>query len=117
MSAAVTTPGEARPGWRVLAELLAAPGRERPYASAEAIFADLAKASEPFRGLDYERLGGQGVSATRAPVDQRRLLGRARPLPPGGESAVGSGAWHPIPSLAPTDLLDARGQFDHVAVI
>jgi predicted molibdopterin-dependent oxidoreductase YjgC len=68
--AAVTTPGDARPGWRVLAELLAAPGQERPYASAEAVFADLAKASEPFRGLDYERLGRQGAPATVAQADQ-----------------------------------------------
>jgi NADH-quinone oxidoreductase subunit G len=64
--AAVPTPEEARPGWRVLAELLAAPAGERPYASAEAVFADLARSSAAFRGLDYGTLGCQGAPATAA---------------------------------------------------
>jgi NADH-quinone oxidoreductase subunit G len=69
-AAAVTTPGDTRPGWRVLAELLAALARERPYSSAAAVFADLAKASEPFRGLDYALLGRQGAPAPVARADQ-----------------------------------------------
>jgi NADH-quinone oxidoreductase subunit G len=62
--AAVPTPGEARPGWRVLAELLAAPAGEKPYASAEAVFGDLVRSSEAFGGLGYQALGRQGAPAT-----------------------------------------------------
>ena len=64
-SAAVAPPGEARPGWRVLAELLGLLTGEAPLPSAEAAFAALAAAAEPFRGLGYATLGAEGAPAAR----------------------------------------------------
>jgi NADH-quinone oxidoreductase subunit G len=58
--AAVEPPGEARPGWRVLGDLLAAITGEAVPASAEAVFASLAGKAGPFAGLDYTALGGAG---------------------------------------------------------
>jgi NADH-quinone oxidoreductase subunit G len=61
-SAAVPPPGEARPGWQVLAELLAALSGAAPL-SAEAAFAALAAECAPFRGMTYETLGAEGQIA------------------------------------------------------
>jgi NADH dehydrogenase/NADH:ubiquinone oxidoreductase subunit G len=63
---AVTPPGEARPGWRVLGELVAsATGAAEP-ASEASVFAGLAATCSAFAGLDYDVVGGQGASATNA---------------------------------------------------
>jgi NADH-quinone oxidoreductase subunit G len=58
---AVAPPGEARPGWRVLGDLLAVLGGDAP-ASAGAAFAALAARDGPFRGLAYEVLGTHGAA-------------------------------------------------------
>jgi predicted molibdopterin-dependent oxidoreductase YjgC len=60
--AAVTPPGEARPGWQALAELLARLGGPT-HASAAAVFDALAAEGSAFRGLAYEQLGDQGLPA------------------------------------------------------
>jgi NADH-quinone oxidoreductase subunit G len=65
-SAAVRPPGEARPGWLGLAELLAALTGERPFASAAAVFEALAGECPSFAGLSYEALGEQGRPAAGA---------------------------------------------------
>jgi len=64
--AAVQPPGEARPGWFVLGELVSRLTGGRPYESAEATFAALAEECAPFRGLGYGPLGSEGQSAARA---------------------------------------------------
>ena len=58
--AAVAPPGDARPGWRVLGELLGLLSSTPVAASAEAAFAALAAESPAFAGLDYAALGAQG---------------------------------------------------------
>jgi NADH-quinone oxidoreductase subunit G len=60
LRAAVAPPGDARPGWLVLGELLALLGGEAAPASAEAAFAALARAERAFDGLDYAALGDEG---------------------------------------------------------
>jgi NADH-quinone oxidoreductase subunit G len=63
---AVAPPGQARPGWQVLGDLVAAStGRDAP-TSAAAVFQALAAENGAFAGLDYERVGGQGAMAANA---------------------------------------------------
>jgi NADH-quinone oxidoreductase subunit G len=64
--AALSPPGEARPGWRVLGDLLADVTGEPAPASAESVFAALAAECVPFRGLDYAGLGPEGKPASIA---------------------------------------------------
>jgi NADH-quinone oxidoreductase subunit G len=66
--AAVIPPGDARPGWRVLADLLVALGEPAPD-SAEAAFAALAAESAPFHGFSYAALGGEGLPMDPGRVD------------------------------------------------
>ena len=56
-------PGDARPGWQVLTDLLRALGERDVPAGAEATFAALAQSCPAFAGLDYEVVGAQGASA------------------------------------------------------
>jgi NADH-quinone oxidoreductase subunit G len=65
--AAVPAPGEARPGWQVLAELLAHIGGEGAAAHAEDVFASLAAEFAAFGGMTYASLGEAGASAAAAP--------------------------------------------------
>jgi NADH-quinone oxidoreductase subunit G len=58
--AAVAPPGEARPGWMVVSELLSLVGGPQAIASAEAAFSALAAECPAFTGLDYASLGGEG---------------------------------------------------------
>jgi NADH-quinone oxidoreductase subunit G len=53
--------GEARPGWRVLADLLADLGRPVPWTSPAEIFSEVARRVPAFAGLDYDRLGSRGA--------------------------------------------------------
>jgi len=61
--AAVAPPGEARPGWTALAQLLAAVTGEAAFETADAVFAALAAECLPFRGLSYDALGEEGRPA------------------------------------------------------
>jgi predicted molibdopterin-dependent oxidoreductase YjgC len=59
--ASVAPPGEARPGWQALAELVSLVTGEPRAENAEAVFGALATASAPFRALSWAALGGEGV--------------------------------------------------------
>jgi NADH-quinone oxidoreductase subunit G len=63
---AIAEPGQSRPGWRVLADLVAATAGTSAPADAAATFAALAAEGGAFAGLDYERVGEQGVTAANA---------------------------------------------------
>ncbi|HZP42257.1 MAG TPA: molybdopterin-dependent oxidoreductase [Candidatus Binatia bacterium] len=63
---AVVPPGEARPAWRALAELLAALGGPAAAGDAAAVFAALAAESAPFHGLHWAAVGDQGRPAASA---------------------------------------------------
>ena len=67
--AAVAPPGEVRPGWQVLADLLSLVAPDLPEArpeSAAEVFAALAAASPAFAGLTHAALGEQGRPAATA---------------------------------------------------
>ena len=64
--AAVAAPGQARQGWRVLGDLLAAATDGVDPTTAAGVFDALAAEGGAFAGLDYERLGSQGASAANA---------------------------------------------------
>jgi len=63
---AVASPGEARPGWHALGDLVTSLGGDAAPASADAAFAALAAEGGAFAGLDYDLLAGHGVTATKA---------------------------------------------------
>jgi NADH-quinone oxidoreductase subunit G len=66
---AVTPPGEARPGWQVLADLLGLVAPDAPEGRAKSaadVFAALAATSAPFRGMTYAALGTLGLPAANA---------------------------------------------------
>lgn len=60
---AVTPPGEARAGWRVLGALARRAGTDAPDASAESVFAAAAGAVAGLGGLSYETIGSHGALA------------------------------------------------------
>jgi predicted molibdopterin-dependent oxidoreductase YjgC len=60
---AIVPPGEARPGWQVLADLVGRLGEEDVPSSAAATFAALAGSCAAFEGLDYDAVGAQGAPA------------------------------------------------------
>ena len=61
--------GEARPGWRVAADLAAAAGLPSPgWTDTEAVLADLARSVKAFDGISFETMGLLGV-APASPVE------------------------------------------------
>jgi hypothetical protein len=60
---AVAPPGDARPGWQLLALLLGALTAEPVPANAADVFAALARECAPFGGLTWDGLGDDGVPA------------------------------------------------------
>jgi predicted molibdopterin-dependent oxidoreductase YjgC len=60
---AVRSPGEARPGWQSLAELLVRLGVDAHFEDAAAVFAALAAECPPFAGMSYAALGDEGCPA------------------------------------------------------
>jgi NADH-quinone oxidoreductase subunit G len=63
---AIACPGEARPGWNVLASLAAAIDHAAAPESANAAFVGLAAETAAFSGLSYGTLGTQGVALPAA---------------------------------------------------
>lgn len=60
ISAAVASPGNARPEWRILSGLLAVLGRPSQE-SVEAVYRDMAQVLAPAWGVTWEAIGSQGV--------------------------------------------------------
>jgi NADH-quinone oxidoreductase subunit G len=58
---------DARPSWKIIAGVAGLMGAKFRYTSAEEVFAELAAALEPFRGMTYLRIGARGV-----PLKERR---------------------------------------------
>jgi NADH-quinone oxidoreductase subunit G len=63
---AVTSAGQARPGWQVLGDLVAAASGAPVAKDAAGVFAALAADGGAFAGLDYERLGEHGATTANA---------------------------------------------------
>ncbi len=53
-------PGDARPDWQILADLLQRFGLDAPYESPEQIFREFADLTRSYRGLSYQMLGLDG---------------------------------------------------------
>ena len=74
VQAAVAPPGQARPAWQILAELLSQTTESKPFASAEAVFDALALAVTEFAGLRYSLL--KSHRATAYPPEGRMAYGQ-----------------------------------------
>ena len=59
---AKAAPGQARPAWFAIADLLIAVGERADYGSASDVFAALAAAKAPFAGMSFDALGLRGSS-------------------------------------------------------
>jgi predicted molibdopterin-dependent oxidoreductase YjgC len=67
-------PGETRPSWLVLGDLLGAIGKQSNFFLPSEVFARLASSHKSFAGLSYESLGFKGLPVVDAPP--------TRPKPP-----------------------------------
>jgi NADH-quinone oxidoreductase subunit G len=63
---AKAAPGDARPTWSVLADLLTALGEPAQYYTASAVFAALSSSHSDFSGQSYDRLGLRGLPVLSA---------------------------------------------------
>lgn len=61
MRPVVTAPGDAKPAWRVFAELMLRANPSTPYFNTREIMEDIAKTVPAFAGATYENLEGEGV--------------------------------------------------------
>jgi predicted molibdopterin-dependent oxidoreductase YjgC len=59
-------PGQARPSWLVLGDLLGALGAQDSFYLPSDVFADLAKDKAEFSGLTYDKLGMRGLPVLNA---------------------------------------------------
>ncbi|MFN2635894.1 MAG: 2Fe-2S iron-sulfur cluster-binding protein [Gemmatimonadaceae bacterium] len=60
-------PGEARPSWLVLGDLLGALGKQSSFFLPSEVFASLASSNRAFAGLSYDTLGFKGLPLANAP--------------------------------------------------
>jgi len=60
-------PGETRPSWLVLGDLLGAMGKQASFFLPSEVFAKLASSNSSFAGLSYETLGFRGLPLVDAP--------------------------------------------------
>ncbi|MEE9128220.1 MAG: 2Fe-2S iron-sulfur cluster-binding protein [Planctomycetota bacterium] len=81
LRAAVRTAGEARPGWRVLADLRALAGHEERYRSARDVMHEMSATVPAFQGLTYPSIGEGGLPL---PDAQPSGAPEAEPAPDGG---------------------------------
>jgi predicted molibdopterin-dependent oxidoreductase YjgC len=60
-------PGETRPSWLVLGDLLGALGKQSNFFLPSEVFAKLAASNSSFAGLSYDSLGFKGLPLADAP--------------------------------------------------
>jgi len=85
LRAAVRAAGEARPGWRVLADLRALAGHAERYQSARDIMHEISATVSAFHGLTYPSLGEGGL-----PLPEAKPAGAADAEPASGDGATES---------------------------
>ncbi len=66
-------PGEARPSWLVLGDLLGAMGKQTSFFLPSEVFARLATANKSFAGLSYDSIGFKGLPLLDAPQSGARI--------------------------------------------
>ena len=67
-SQARQAPGEARPSWLVLGDLLGAMGKQSSFFLPSEVFAKLASSTKAFAGLSYDTIGFKGLPLATAPA-------------------------------------------------
>ena len=65
-------PGETRPSWLVLGDLLGALGRQNSFFLPSDVFAQLASANKSFAGLSYDSIGFKGLPVVDAPSNGQK---------------------------------------------
>ena len=60
-------PGETRPSWLVLGDLLGAMGKQSSFFLPSEVFARLASSHKSFAGLSYDTIGFKGLPVVDAP--------------------------------------------------
>jgi formate dehydrogenase major subunit len=97
----VDPPGDARPDWRIVCDLMAATGFPQPYEGPADIFAEIARVAPLFAGAAWHRLEGDGL---QWPVPSPEhpgtsiLHGEGFPL---GKARLACVDYVPSPSLVP----------------
>jgi NADH-quinone oxidoreductase subunit G len=61
-------PGETRPSWLVLGDLLGAMGKQTSFFLPSEVFAKLASSTSAFAGLTYDTIGFKGLPLATAPA-------------------------------------------------
>jgi len=65
-------PGESRPSWLVLGDLLGAMGKQNSFFLPSDVFAKLASAHKSFAGLSYDSIGFKGLPVVDAPSNGQK---------------------------------------------
>ena len=105
--AAVAAPGEARPDWRITADLAGALGASWPhYDAAEDVWNEFADLAPLWSGIRYDRLEEVGL---QWPCPDRDHPGT--PVLHAGDPARGRGLFHPVEYLPPAEEPDAEYPF------
>jgi NADH-quinone oxidoreductase subunit G len=63
-------PGETRPSWLVLGDLLGAMGKQSNFFLPSEVFAQLASSNSAFAGLSYDTIGFKGLALANAPASR-----------------------------------------------
>jgi NADH-quinone oxidoreductase subunit G len=63
-------PGETRPSWLVLGDLLGAMGKQSNFFLPSEVFAQLASSNSTFAGLSYDTIGFKGLPLANAPASK-----------------------------------------------
>ncbi|SMP43451.1 formate dehydrogenase subunit alpha [Anoxynatronum buryatiense] len=96
---AVMAPGEARPDWWILMQLLNRLGLESVYREAKDVFEEIRRVAPSYAGISYDRIEEEGISWPCPSEDHK-----GTPILHVGKIAQGAGLfkpvqWHPSPEL------------------
>ncbi len=109
--AALAPPGQARPDWRILLDLMERTGWPQPFRHPGEVWEEIARVAPPFAGVTWERLEGEGL---QWPVPEpghpgTPILHRERFARDGGRGRLTRVAFVPSPGLAgPLTLVTGR---------
>jgi formate dehydrogenase major subunit len=114
---AIDPPGQARPDWEILRDLMAATGWGQSFADPAEIMAEIAAVAPPFAGVAYPRLEGDGL---QWPVPHPDHLGTPilhRDSFPGGPAHLACVDYVPSPSLSPSASSSPAAPDDDLVLI
>ncbi|SFI33173.1 formate dehydrogenase major subunit [Tindallia magadiensis] len=96
---AVNPPGEAKPDWWILSQLLKGFGLEANYSGAEAIFEEIRQVTPSYAGISYERIEREGLSWPCPTAEHP-----GTPILHQGSIARGAGLFKPVEWKASPEL-------------